>query len=75
MEPNLFQAMQLSSWLAAPSAFSAPSEASQAISIYLIKGHQPAGSKAGVQRRAQGLTPAAKESLARLLAIPAAAQA
>ena len=43
--------------------------------IDLIKGHQPAGTKAGAQRQAQGLTPAAKEALARFLGSHAAAQA
>ena len=43
--------------------------------IDLIKGHQPAGAKTGVQRQVQGLTPVAKEALSRFLGIQTAAQA
>ena len=43
--------------------------------IDLIKGHQPAGTKAGVQGQAQGLSQAAKGALARALGMPAAPQA
>ena len=41
----------------------------------LIKGHQPAGKKAGVQGQAQGLSMGAKDALARALGMAAAPQA
>ena len=43
--------------------------------IGLAKGHQPAGTKAGVQGQAQGLSQEAKDALARVLGMPAAPQA
>ena len=45
------------------------------LNIDLIKGHQPAGTKAGVQGQAQGLSQAAKDALARALGMAAAPQA
>ena len=44
-------------------------------SVDLIKGHQHAGKKAGVQGQAQGLSQAAKDALARALGVAAAPQA
>ena len=41
----------------------------------LVKGHQPAGMKAGAKWQVQGLVPAAKQALQRLLAMRAAPQA
>ena len=43
--------------------------------VDLIKGHQPAGKKAGVQGQTQGLSQAAKDALARALGMAAAPQA
>ena len=43
--------------------------------VDLIKGHQPAGKKAGAQGQAQGLSQVAKDALARALGMPAAPQA
>ena len=43
--------------------------------IHLIKGHQPAGTKAGVKGQAQGASQVAKGTLARALGMPAAPQA
>ena len=43
--------------------------------VDLIKGHQPAGKKAGVQGQTQGLSQAAKDALAIALGMAAAPQA
>ena len=49
--------------------------ASSGRAIELIKGRQPAGTKAGVKGQAQGLSQVAKDALARALGMPAAPQA
>ena len=49
--------------------------AKKAQSVGLIKGHQPAGKRAGSQGHAQGLSQVTKDAMARILARAAAAQA